>query len=133
MSATIPESMRLDDLLKATGYDCPVDLQGKTFDQATEGGSGGEGTTKLYVWKHIDEQTGNTFYLMTPTETLTENTKVFINNNESGYGYGTLLLIENSEEDIYYRFTENGIEFQTYGSGEYNLYTHSPSDDIDLF
>ena len=38
MSATIPESMRLDDLLKATGYDCPVDLQGKTFDQATEGG-----------------------------------------------------------------------------------------------
>jgi hypothetical protein len=36
MSATIPESMRLDDLLKATRYDCPVDLQGKTFDQATE-------------------------------------------------------------------------------------------------
>lgn len=38
MSATIPESMRLDDLLKATGYDCPQSLQGKTFDQATEGG-----------------------------------------------------------------------------------------------
>jgi hypothetical protein len=38
MSATIPESMRLDDLLKATGYDCPAELQGKTFDQATEGG-----------------------------------------------------------------------------------------------
>ena len=36
MSATIPESMRLDDLLKATGYDCPAVLQGKTFDQATE-------------------------------------------------------------------------------------------------
>lgn len=42
MSATIPESMRLDDLLKATGYDCPVDLQGKTFDQATEGGGGAD-------------------------------------------------------------------------------------------
>ena len=36
MSATIPESMRLDDLLKATGYDCPAVLQGETFDQATE-------------------------------------------------------------------------------------------------
>lgn len=44
MSATIPENMRLDDLLKATGYDCPEVLQGKTFDQATEGG--GEEQTK---------------------------------------------------------------------------------------
>lgn len=41
MSATIPENMQLDDLLKATGYDCPEALQGKTFDQATEGGGGG--------------------------------------------------------------------------------------------
>lgn len=41
MSATIPENMRLDDLLKATGYDCPEALQGKTFNQATEGGGGG--------------------------------------------------------------------------------------------
>ena len=41
MSATIPENMQLDDLLKATGYDCPEALQGKTFNQATEGGGGG--------------------------------------------------------------------------------------------
>lgn len=34
MSANIPENMRLDDLLKATGYNCPENLQGKTFDQA---------------------------------------------------------------------------------------------------
>lgn len=38
MSATIPNSMLLSDLLKATGYDCPDDLQGKTFSQATSGG-----------------------------------------------------------------------------------------------
>lgn len=37
MSATIPNSMLLSDLLKATGYDCPEDLQGKTFKQATAG------------------------------------------------------------------------------------------------
>lgn len=38
MSAQIPETMLLSDLLKATGYDCPVDLQGKTFAEATSGG-----------------------------------------------------------------------------------------------
>ena len=37
MSATIPNGMLLSDLLKATGYDCPSVLQGKTFAQATSG------------------------------------------------------------------------------------------------
>ena len=37
MSATIPNDMLLTDLLKATGYDCPDTLQGKTFKQATAG------------------------------------------------------------------------------------------------
>ena len=37
MSATIPDGMLLSDLLKATGYDCPEALQGKTFKQATAG------------------------------------------------------------------------------------------------
>lgn len=39
MSATIPSTTLLSDLLKATGYDCPEDLQGKTFDEATAGSS----------------------------------------------------------------------------------------------
>lgn len=38
MSAQIPETMLLSDLLKPTGYDCPEDLQGKTFEEATTGG-----------------------------------------------------------------------------------------------
>lgn len=37
MSATIPNGMLLSDLLKATGYDCPANLAGKTFAQATAG------------------------------------------------------------------------------------------------
>ena len=37
MSATIPNGMLLSDLLKATGYNCPTTLQGKTFAQATAG------------------------------------------------------------------------------------------------
>lgn len=38
MSAQIPETMLLSDLLKATGYDCPEELQGRTFAEATAGG-----------------------------------------------------------------------------------------------
>ena len=38
MSAQIPETMLLSDLLKSTGYDCPEDLQGRTFAEATAGG-----------------------------------------------------------------------------------------------
>lgn len=33
MSAQIPETMLLSDLLKATGYDCPEKLVGKTVAQ----------------------------------------------------------------------------------------------------
>lgn len=33
MSASIPETMLLSDLLKATGYDCPEKLQGKTVSE----------------------------------------------------------------------------------------------------
>lgn len=41
MSARIPSGMLLSDLLKATGYDCPSTLQGKTFAQATAGAGAG--------------------------------------------------------------------------------------------
>ena len=38
MSAQIPETMLLSDLLKPSGYDCPEKLQGKTFEESTSGG-----------------------------------------------------------------------------------------------
>lgn len=38
MSAQIPETMLLSDLLKPSGYDCPTELLGKTFAEAIEGG-----------------------------------------------------------------------------------------------
>jgi hypothetical protein len=41
MSAKIPVNMEIKDLLKATGYDCPEDLQNKTFNEATSGSGGG--------------------------------------------------------------------------------------------
>lgn len=38
MSAQIPETMLLSELLKPTGYDCPAELQGKTFAEVVSGG-----------------------------------------------------------------------------------------------
>lgn len=43
MSAQIPETKTLKDLLKPTGFDCPEELQDKTFAEATSGGGGGGG------------------------------------------------------------------------------------------
>ena len=37
MSATIPSNKQLDDLLKSTGFDCPENLKGKTFTEASSG------------------------------------------------------------------------------------------------
>ena len=37
MSAKIPDTMLMSDLLKATGYDCPATLAGKPFKQSTSG------------------------------------------------------------------------------------------------
>lgn len=56
MSATIPNTMLLSDLLKATGYDCPEDLKGLTFEEATTGSQGI--SYHLYAWKlSIDDTT----------------------------------------------------------------------------
>lgn len=35
MSATIPNTMLMSDILKSTGFDCPNVLIGKTFAEAT--------------------------------------------------------------------------------------------------
>ena len=50
MSANIPEHMLLSDLLKATGYDCPSNLQGMTFKEATAG----DQPAKLYAFGTAD-------------------------------------------------------------------------------
>lgn len=44
MSAVISNDVQMKEILKATGYDCPAELEGKTFSEATAGGgSGGSG------------------------------------------------------------------------------------------
>jgi len=42
MSVNIPDTKLVSELLKPTGYICPENLEGKTFEEATEGGGGGD-------------------------------------------------------------------------------------------
>lgn len=38
MSAQIPDTLLVSEILKPTGFDCPEDLVGVTFNEATSGG-----------------------------------------------------------------------------------------------
>ena len=116
MSATIPESMRLDDLLKATGYNCPVDLQGKTFDQATEGG-GGDVPTEWYLWQ---DEYGDYQYLpfATAPDTLDSLKLVFIGKKLAKdteiETYGVAEYTKNSDTEFFFTDNEPNPESSTF-------------------
>ena len=60
MSAQIPETKTLKDLLKPTGFDCPEELQDKTFAEATSGGGGGGGGSGITIEPITITQNGTT-------------------------------------------------------------------------
>lgn len=51
MSAIIGSDVQMKEILKATGYDCPADLEGKTFNEATSGGGSSGGSANLTAKK----------------------------------------------------------------------------------
>lgn len=55
MSAIISEKTMMKEILKPTGFDCPVGMENLTFEQATSGGGGGSGSAKLTT-KEIQAQ-----------------------------------------------------------------------------
>lgn len=50
MSAIIGNNIQIKEILKATGYDCPAGLEGKTFNEATQGGGGGGSEDELLCY-----------------------------------------------------------------------------------
>ena len=83
MSARIPDSMLISDLLKATGYDCPQRLQGKTFEQSTTG----EGNISIEANKEVTISENGTV-VINPSEgkDAMEKVTVTVNVPESGGG-----------------------------------------------
>ena len=60
MGATIPSNKQLYDLLKSTGFDCPENLKGKTFAEATSGSGGGGSGSGITVEPITITQNGTT-------------------------------------------------------------------------
>lgn len=108
MSAQIPETMLLSDLLKATGYDCPQGMENKTFAEATSGG-GGSGIT-LFAWKL------GAIAVYTKTGTPTTSTKALVTT--------PTVIIESAIAAV-------ADEFASITVGE-NTYTRCTSGDIVL-
>ena len=81
MSAQIPETKTLKDLLKPTGFDCPEELQDKTFAEATSGG----GNISLEANKEVSI-TANGIIEITPTDGKDGMKKVTANVNIGGSG-----------------------------------------------
>ena len=86
MSARIPDNMLLSDLLKATGYDCPQRLQGKTFDESTTG----EGNISIEANKEVTiSENGTTVINPSESKDAMEKVTVTVNVPESGGGGGS--------------------------------------------
>ena len=81
MSAQIPDTALLSDLLKSTGYDCPERLQGKTFEESTTGG----GNISLEANKEVSI-TANGIIEITPTKGKDGMKKVTANVNIGSSG-----------------------------------------------
>lgn len=84
MSARIPDTALLSDLLKPTGYDCPERLQGKTFDESTTG----EGNISIEANKEITISENGTV-VVNPSEGKDVMEKVTVNVNVPSSGGGS--------------------------------------------
>lgn len=83
MSARIPDNMLLSDLLKATGYDCPERLQGKTFVESTTG----EGNISIEANKEVTiSENGTTVINPSESKDAMEKVTVTVNVPTSGGG-----------------------------------------------
>ena len=83
MSARIPDNMLISDLLKATGYDCPQRLQGKTFDESTTG----EGNISIEANKEVTiSENGTTVINPSESKDAMEKVTITVNVPTSGGG-----------------------------------------------
>lgn len=133
MSANIPSSMPLSDLLKSTGYNCPEALQGKTFDEATSGGGGGGGDyPTLYLWKC--EANGIISYLYadfaTAPDTRPEGSYYNAGNDGEILDYEPYKASWENTGDVYKKVSDTSFTLILEGSeGDIPFYTRIDSDE----
>ena len=122
MSAQIPETMLLSDLLKPTGYDCPEDLRGKTFNEAT---AGGDAKISTNTAKTIDVSAYTEPVEVEPAEGYDATKKVTVTLENIPAGTN-MLYAWYSEGDLNTIYTQSatpsvGDPVLVYNYGEYRL------------
>lgn len=123
MSATIPETMLMSDLLKATGYDCPASVADKTFAQSIAGvgidvESNKASTVDVSTYTQSVEIKPSTDYEAMAKVTLTLTgiiNKLYAFGTADGAVYLTAIPAEDGTVDVY-TTTAKGI---TKTSGTY--------------
>lgn len=67
MGAIISDNVKLSDVLKYVGYNCPEDLMDTTINELIAGG-GDTPECKLYAWKGVDSRDSSTRYFYFNTD-----------------------------------------------------------------
>ena len=98
MSAQIPETMLLSDLLKPTGYDCPEELLGKTFAEAVSGGDT-KVATNTDATINVSEYTEAV--VVEPAEGYDATKKVTVELTNIPSAHGTLYAWKHSSDIVY--------------------------------
>lgn len=76
MSARIPDTLLVSEVLKPTGFDCPEDLEGVSFNEAVSGGEGASIEASKSVTVDVSTYAGP--IEVTPTEGKDGMAKVVI-------------------------------------------------------
>lgn len=98
MSAQIPETMLLSDLLKPTGYDCPAEFLGKTFAEAT---AGGDSKISTNTDKTIDVSAYTEPVVVEPAEGYDATKKVTVALDNIPVAGTTLSAWKNTDDVVY--------------------------------
>lgn len=98
MSAQIPETMLLSDLLKPTGYDCPEEAVGKTVAEILTGGDAKISTNTAQT---IDVSAYTEPVVVEPAEGYDATKKATITLDNIPSAHGTLYAWKNSSNIVY--------------------------------
>lgn len=131
MSAQIPETMLLSDLLKATGYDCPSELQGKTFAEATVGDSETQTKTVAITTNTTTEVTPDTGKLLKKvTVTTAVPNKLYAYGTAAGVVYLKAVPTADAAEVAVYTPSATGL---AEGTGSYTKETDTVTVSTDTY
>lgn len=121
MSAQIPDSMLLSDLLKSTGYDCPEELQGKTFAEAT----GGDVQISTNTDATVDVSAYTEPVVIKPAEDYDATKKVTLTLENIPRGVAKLFAWKDSTSTVYTKTETPAANDACYFTTSYNTISKS--------